>query len=1158
MPVPTRRRHRVFSMVGFVLLALTVVVAPGLGIDPGEAIADAPGSNGLLIIAGARLERDAAGRATAVFSRDHGSYQIDRLSDGTVIISDIQSHRFSDLRVRDVVMLRFKDGWSYDLATGRLMDNNLGAASTAPVNNAPINGDRVLRVCPEPGRNCDTTLTDGLSRAAAGSVVTLASGTYREAGILTANNVTLRAEVGARVVGVAADGKAALVIRGNGTVVEGLECSGIAVPDHNGACIRLEGRNLTVRRVHFHDAEEGMLIGDQGGTVVIEDSRFERLGATGRAHGVYANHIQELTIRRSCFLSSRDQGHEVKSRALRTVIENSIIASLDGFDSRLIDIPNGGDLIIRNSILEKGPGSSNPDTIGAGLEGITWPVSRVHLENSIVIFDRPEAILINGSASTTFSGARMVGGGRQPPPEVGWLPNREAARLPSYPDSLESLVDAQEKLLKLPRAALAGCLGPTTSAGTQRSALAPSLPTASGPQATGNTAFSPAVAAPSAADELVGLKLIEQHRDGRQSQVVTFGQVFAPGAVHPADQISARSQGLTIPVQMDVKTTHGDGSVRHAILTFGAPALRAGAVQDFMLVRAARTGDALMPPLALTPDEGGVVVQLDFKDGTSVRLDTADLLRKALAAGTLDDWLDGPLAHEVRVGAPVTPYLRATFDLRRTADGRRRTGITLSNDATWTPGLHTADYVVTIENEGRKVFTAALSHYRNANWHKVVWSGGDPDLRVVHDIDALIRSGAIPAFDTTLGVDLATLADVDRRLARSNTGPLGDAFITHYMPTTGGRADIGIVPDWTARYLISQDPRAEAAMLANADASGSIPWHFHDEATGQWVRIDQHPRLWLDERAKAPNHEPPATPLNGADKDTGWTPDNAHTPSLTFIPYLMTGERYYLDECQAEAAWLLAVLDPNYRTRVGFDQVRAQAWGLRDIGNTAYATPDRDPLKSYFTAEINSRLDLLRTEYLVHQSMQSAGEVEGWFRGDSSRAEGTIGPWQNDFMVIALGELVGQGFDQARSLLAWTTHFTAGRFISGDQGFAPFAGPAYRLMVFDPVTMTPLPTWRQVFAASFPSASQPTNFPQESYPACAFCYVANAKAALATAITITRSVEAMKAYAFLVAHTPQEALAEYRKQPNWAIRPALASGRYLSLADTAGARALGE
>src|SRR5262249_32432417 len=158
------------------------------------------------------------------------------------------------------------------------------------------------------------------------------------------------------------------------------------------------------------------------------------------------------------------------------------------------------------------------------------------------------------------------------------------------------------------------------------------------------------------------------------------------------------------------------------------------------------------------------------------------------------------------------------------------------------------------------------------------------------------------------GVSQTAISAELTELASSTTGPLASALVTKYMPATSGRADLGPEPTWTVDYLLSQDAGAEKVMLANADAAGSGPWHFRDEATGQYVSIDQHPKVWIDSRGAD-------TSTLGADAlptpyspGGGWTPDGSHTPSLTYVPYLVTGSHYYLDELQAQASYQLASL----------------------------------------------------------------------------------------------------------------------------------------------------------------------------------------------------------------------------------------------------------
>jgi hypothetical protein len=240
------------------------------------------------------------------------------------------------------------------------------------------------------------SVESALVAATDGSTVRILPGVYRDGGILRAHGVHVEAE-GAYLFDAAWEDKANLVIKGNDAVIEGLRCSHIRVPDANGACIRAEGRNLTLRRVHFHDSQTGVLSGRTAGRIVVESSVFERLGnrgeELGNAHGLYIGSIDEFVLRDSRVVASAGEGHEVKSRAARTLIEACVIASLSGRDSRQIDLPNGGDIVIRGNVLEKGPNSENRQLIGIGMErgqghGTDHVLNRALIENNMVLDDR--------------------------------------------------------------------------------------------------------------------------------------------------------------------------------------------------------------------------------------------------------------------------------------------------------------------------------------------------------------------------------------------------------------------------------------------------------------------------------------------------------------------------------------------------------------------------------------------------------------------------------------------------------------------------------------------------------------------------------------------------------------------------------------------------
>ena len=301
---------------------------------------------------------------------------------------------------------------------------------------ADDDGRRFLVVA-EPPRELDVCaqgcafagVADAIGAARPGDTVTIASGVYAEAAIVTVADLTLRAEPGARLEGVAAGKKAALVVKADGLTIEGLECSGIAVPDRNGACVRLEGGgDLTLRDVYFHDSESGLL--GEGGAILIEDSRFERLGKGGRAHGIYV-WGDSLTIRRSWMLAARDQAHEVKTRTVRTLIEHSLIASLDSDDSRLIDAGTGGDVTVRANVLQSGPRSANWELIGVGREGLKHAVNRAVIEDNLVLIDHPQGFLAGGPAELIVRGNTLVGG--EPIADNRWYQDRAAAGLPPFP-----------------------------------------------------------------------------------------------------------------------------------------------------------------------------------------------------------------------------------------------------------------------------------------------------------------------------------------------------------------------------------------------------------------------------------------------------------------------------------------------------------------------------------------------------------------------------------------------------------------------------------------------------------------------------------------------------------------------------------------------------
>src|SRR4051812_37661402 len=105
--------------------------------------------------------------------------------------------------------------------------------------------------------------SDAAAKAQDNDTVVIAPGIYAgEVSTWKANGLVLRGSTAfARLQAPAliANGKAIWVIQGKNTVVENIEFSGAKVPDMNGAGIRQEGDDLTVRHCRFIGNEDGIL-----------------------------------------------------------------------------------------------------------------------------------------------------------------------------------------------------------------------------------------------------------------------------------------------------------------------------------------------------------------------------------------------------------------------------------------------------------------------------------------------------------------------------------------------------------------------------------------------------------------------------------------------------------------------------------------------------------------------------------------------------------------------------------------------------------------------------------------------------------------------------------------------------------------------------------
>lgn len=173
------------------------------------------------------------------------------------------------------------------------------------------------------------------------------------------------------------NGKAILVTNTDVTL-DNISFSGAKVADGNGAGVRYQSGNLTINDCYFYNNQDGLLAADNpSGSITINNSEFSHNGAgDGFTHNLYVGKVGTLTINGSYFHDAV-VGHEIKSRALTTIIENSrIIDGPTGSASYSIDLPDGGKVVIRNNIIEQGPASQIPRSSMWVDRSMPAPVSR--------------------------------------------------------------------------------------------------------------------------------------------------------------------------------------------------------------------------------------------------------------------------------------------------------------------------------------------------------------------------------------------------------------------------------------------------------------------------------------------------------------------------------------------------------------------------------------------------------------------------------------------------------------------------------------------------------------------------------------------------------------------------------------------------------------
>jgi hypothetical protein len=228
------------------------------------------------------------------------------------------------------------------------------------------------------------------------------------------NNLTIRGVQGRPVIDAAGrdfGGKGIWVVTGNNITVENVEMLNAKVRDRNGAALRLEGTNFTLRQAFLHDNENGVLSGvNRNSNIVIEHSEFGHNGyGDGQTHNVYIGNARSLAFR---YNYSHDAviGHNLKSRAIFNMIAYNRFSSTppgksgstaSGKPSYEIDLPSAGTSYVIGNVIEQPAINDNSTLLAYGEEGATNPGQDLYVINNTFLNDFTSGTFVFVSAKVS-------------------------------------------------------------------------------------------------------------------------------------------------------------------------------------------------------------------------------------------------------------------------------------------------------------------------------------------------------------------------------------------------------------------------------------------------------------------------------------------------------------------------------------------------------------------------------------------------------------------------------------------------------------------------------------------------------------------------------------------------------------------------------------
>lgn len=562
-----------------------------------------------------------------------------------------------------------------------------------------------------------------------------------------------------------------------------------------------------------------------------------------------------------------------------------------------------------------------------------------------------------------------------------------------------------------------------------------------------------------------------------------FARAFVPGEIPNHAEIVL--DGLAVPTQCDVKKRWGDGSVKFAILAAVVPSLLPGVSTTVQFVNTV-SGNNAPSDLSTVPAYDARIILHNPVDGMAVHASA----REMLDAGKYSLWTSGPIAQT---------YLCCDRSAARVYDigwsghrsfhpwfvvtvwpGLGKVFTRYVGEICNTEAMEAQNYNLDLTVGGVGAYSqSSIAHRPATRWSRTAWYGGvpEPKINLYHNVAYLSQTGLVPKYDPAVTIPASVPEAHYANWLTTNRAIGGAGWWLPVMPTTGGRKDIGLNPSWNVSALLSGDHRDREIMLGQTELAGWWQRHIRegDSAKSNLGRtIHCHTRGtygFLDSRF--PGNAQDAVVIIDLGAGNGWQSDIAHHPDPFSIPYLMTGDPFFLDGLEMWQGCNSLWGNPGYRnynhmTCYGDGQPRAMGWMYRTLFSAAALLPDADPLRPVFELMVDEAIakdegqrHINSTEFAGNAQhafgaapIGTTGDGWGghgpppcrWWAGaggysatdpiyyNTAVAHSASAHWMTMFCIAALGRGRELGFP-ADALVEWVAYHVIGQF--GTPGYPP-------------------------------------------------------------------------------------------------------------------------